>query len=169
MHDAEHIFGAMIDFAHENVLLFLALLAFGNVLNGADHPRGPCLTPDVLEISKPNRRHPPEPAISLKEPVLCHGAFRIDGVERRFAVRPNPFRILRVHPGHPLLDSHLVSDSIENPLTARIPRQHAVARIVMPRSDLCGVQGKLQTILPYQYGLLRLLAQPVDGLSKLGH
>jgi hypothetical protein len=31
VHDAEHILGAMIDLAHEEMLLFLALLAFGNV------------------------------------------------------------------------------------------------------------------------------------------
>src|SRR5262252_6176336 len=39
--DAEHVLGAMIDLAHEEMLLLLALLAFGDVLNGAAQANGP--------------------------------------------------------------------------------------------------------------------------------
>src|SRR5262249_24304335 len=58
--DAEHVLGAMIDFAHEEVLfflplpaLFLALLALANVRNSAGQPDGPSLRPGALEIRKP--------------------------------------------------------------------------------------------------------------------
>src|SRR5262249_28257960 len=55
VNDAEHVFGAMIDFAHEEMLFFLALpafflalLAFGDVLDGADETYGPSLAPAAL-------------------------------------------------------------------------------------------------------------------------
>src|SRR5260370_30971421 len=54
IHDAEHVLGAMIDFAHEQVLLLLARLAFGDVRKGADVAHGP--PPSMLgplEICKP--------------------------------------------------------------------------------------------------------------------
>jgi hypothetical protein len=43
----------MIDFAHQEVLLFLALLAFGNVLQSANETDGPPLRPGALEIGTP--------------------------------------------------------------------------------------------------------------------
>src|SRR5260370_2350441 len=59
VHDAEHVLGAMIDFAHQEVLFFLTLLAFGNVRKGADEAHGPSLAPVAFEIPNPQRSHPP--------------------------------------------------------------------------------------------------------------
>src|SRR6266446_837300 len=79
--------------------------------------------------------------------------------ERRLASRPKPFRAVRMHPLLDLLDRRLVRGNIENLLRARIPREHAVARIVLPPPELGCVHGKLQTRLARLQGLLRLLAR----------
>src|SRR5215467_14521410 len=70
IHDAEHIFGAMIDFTHEEVLLFLALLAFGNVLDRAGEVHELPLRPGALKISKSTTLHPADLAISPPNSVL---------------------------------------------------------------------------------------------------
>jgi hypothetical protein len=44
VHDAEHILGAMINLAHEELLPFLVLLAFRYVVHGANDAHGPSLT-----------------------------------------------------------------------------------------------------------------------------
>jgi hypothetical protein len=41
----------MIDLAHQEVLPFLVLLAFGNVLDGADEGHDPAPTPRALKMS----------------------------------------------------------------------------------------------------------------------
>jgi hypothetical protein len=66
VHDAEHVLGAMIDFAHKEVHLLLALLAFGNVPNGADNARGRALAPGAFEICEPLHLHPTNFAISVR-------------------------------------------------------------------------------------------------------
>src|SRR5215470_6180107 len=58
VHNAEHVLGAMIDLAHQEVLLLLAFLAFGNVLNGAAEAYGPTLRPGPLKIGKSVSLHP---------------------------------------------------------------------------------------------------------------
>src|SRR5712671_6324814 len=103
----------MTDFAHEEVLLFLALLAFGNVLSGADDARGPSLMAGALEISEPQSLHPADLSVSRPEPELGRGALRIDGIERGLEDCPNAFRVVRMHPSLDLLDRRLVSGNVE--------------------------------------------------------
>src|SRR5262249_39606935 len=91
VHDAEHVLGAMIDFAHEEVLLFLALLAFSNVLSGAGHAYGPSLTPHALEISNAKSLHPTDIAVSPQESELGRGTLWIDGVGPPPGGRPKAF------------------------------------------------------------------------------
>src|SRR6266446_2942245 len=145
VHNAEHVLGAMIDLAYEEVLLFLALLAFGNVLDGAN-AHGPALTPGTLEISKPESLHPADLAVSPPEPELGRGALRFGGIERRLK-GPNPFRVVRMHQPHDLFDGRLIFGNIENLLRAHIQRDHALVRIVLPRPELGYVDGNLQTRL----------------------
>ena len=92
VHDAEHVLGTMIDLAHEEVLPFLALLAFGNVLDGADKVRGPPPTPGALEASKPTHLHPADFAVSPLNPVLAQGAMRIGGSMPRCPPKTFPRR-----------------------------------------------------------------------------
>jgi hypothetical protein len=63
----------MIDFAHEEINLLLALLTFGNVLSGADEAHEPSLTLIALEIRKPPHLYPADLAISSLNPVLVRG------------------------------------------------------------------------------------------------
>src|SRR5258708_40110309 len=151
----------MIDFAHEEVLLFLALLAFGDVLSGAGHADGPSLTPGALEMTKPQLRRPTDLAASPPEPELGRGTLRIDRIERRRDGCPKSFHVVRMHRFQELFDRRLILGNIENFLTALIPRDHAGERIVLPRPELSGVEGKLETVFA--------LAQQIGGLSKLRH
>src|SRR5215467_8636355 len=136
----------MIDFAHEEVLLFLALLAFGNVLQGADEAHGPALIPGAVEIRKPQRLRPADLAVSPPEPELSRGAPRIDRIKRRLKVRLDHFHIVWVYPLHELFESRLIPGKVENFLRAGIPREHVVARIVPVRPELRHIEGELQTI-----------------------
>src|SRR5215831_10822561 len=86
------------------------------------------------------------------------GAPWIDRMERRLKVRLNHFHIVRMHQLHNLFDSRLIVGKIENFLTARIPRDDTVERIILPRPELGRVESKLQTIFARQQVLLRLLA-----------
>src|SRR5262249_20925880 len=94
VHYTEHVLGTMIDLTHEEVLLFLALLAFGNVLSGTDHADGASLVRDTLEIRKPVGLHTPNLAVSSLNPVLGRIGFGIGGIERRFDGRPNPLYVV---------------------------------------------------------------------------
>jgi hypothetical protein len=49
---AEHVLGAMVDLAHKEVLPFLALLAFGNVLNRTTEAYELAVGPGTLKTSK---------------------------------------------------------------------------------------------------------------------
>src|SRR5499427_395675 len=120
--DTEHVLGAMIDLAHEEVLPFLALLAFCDIRNGADDARGPSLTLRAFEISTPMHLHPADLTASPAESELDRVGLRIDWIERRLARRPKRLRIVRMHPLHDLLDRRLVSRNFENFFRARIPR-----------------------------------------------
>src|SRR5215467_13304025 len=137
----------MIDFAHEEKLLFFALLAFGNIRNGADDARTFSLMPDVLEISEPMHLRPADLAASPLQPELDRIGLRIDWIECRLACRPKSFRIVGMHPLLDLLDRSLVSGNIENLLRARITRKHAVALIVLPPPELGCIHGNLQARL----------------------
>src|SRR5258708_39267802 len=97
----------MIDFAHEEVLFFLALLAFGNVLDGADKAHDLSLGPGALAIGKPATLHPTDLAVSPPEPVLIRVGLRIGGIERRLSGLPKPFPVRPMHPLHQLLKSQL--------------------------------------------------------------
>src|SRR5262249_57879599 len=86
----------MIDFAHEEMLLLLALLAFGDVLNGAAQANGPSLGPDTLEIRKPMTLDPADLSVSPPHPILMDVRLRIGRVERSFAVSRGTCRIVGV-------------------------------------------------------------------------
>src|SRR5258708_17325940 len=98
VNDAEHVLGAMIDLAHEEVLVLLALFAFGNVLDGAAEAHGPAPRSGTLKISKSVSLHPADLAISPPDPELAWGARRIGGIERRLPIPTKPFRIVSVYP-----------------------------------------------------------------------
>src|SRR5215471_18669224 len=149
----------MIDFAHEKVLLFLPLLAFGNVRNGADDADRSSLMPVALEISKPQGLHPADLAISPPEPELDRRAPRIGGIEPSREGRRNSFRVVGMYPLHDLFKSRLILGNAENFLRARIPREYAAERMVLPPPELSCVHGKLQTRLVRLQVLLRLLAR----------
>jgi hypothetical protein len=51
----------MIDLTHKKMLLFLALLAFGNFRNSADDTHSQSLMPGPLKISTPQNLRPAEP------------------------------------------------------------------------------------------------------------
>jgi hypothetical protein len=97
VHDAEHVLRTMIDLAHQEVVPFQALLAFGNLLDGADKARALPLTPGALETSKPTHLHPADFAVSPLNPILPRGALRIGGIERCLAICRKPFRIVRMY------------------------------------------------------------------------
>ncbi len=110
----------MIDFAHEEVLLLLALLAFGDVLNRPAEAHGPALRSGAFEISKPQGLHPADLAVCPPDPELGGGALRIDGIERSLDGRQDLFEVVRMHPLHDLLDRRLILGKIDNFLSARI-------------------------------------------------
>src|SRR5258708_27469609 len=99
----------MIDFAHEEVLLFLALLAFGNVLSSATETHDPSLRPGTFKIREPMTLYPADRAVLPPNPELMVDVrLRIGGIERRLAGRPKPLRILPMHPLHNLLHRYLI-------------------------------------------------------------
>src|SRR5258708_27541258 len=104
--------------------------------DGADEGYGPSLAPVALEISKPQSLHPTDLAVCPPKPELGGGALRIDRIEGCLDGRQNLFHVVRIHPLHDLFDSRLILGKIENFLRARIPREHAVERIVLPRPEL---------------------------------
>jgi hypothetical protein len=95
VHDAAHVFRTMINLAHQEVLPFLALLAFSDLLDGADEARASPLTPGALETSKPTHLHPADFAISPLNPVLPRGAPWIGGIERCLDQKEAPTSLLR--------------------------------------------------------------------------
>src|SRR5260370_17435357 len=88
----------MIDLAHEEVLPFLALLAFGNVLCGADEAHDLSLRPGTLEIGKSMILHPADLAVFPPDTVLNREGLRIDGIKSRRDSRPNPLNVVRMTP-----------------------------------------------------------------------
>src|SRR5260370_40553798 len=89
----------MIDFAHEEVFLFLALFAFGNVLGSATETHDPSLRLGTFKIREPMTLYPADRAVLPPNPELMVDVrLRIGGIERRLAVRPKPLRIVRMHP-----------------------------------------------------------------------
>src|SRR5262245_16430959 len=158
----------MIDFAHEEVLFFLALLAFGNVLSGAAEAHSMALRPGARKISKPMPLYPANRTVPAPNPVLMGERLRIDGIERRLAVRPKPFRVVRMHPLHDLFDRCLVGGKIENFLCPRIHRDYVAERIVLPPSELGCVESELQAIFARLQVPLRRLS-PGGRPSKLRH
>src|SRR5215468_5700711 len=145
----------MIDLAHKEVLPFLALLAFGNVLSGTDHADSASLGRGILEIRKTVSLHTPDLAVSPLNPVLDRIRFRIGGIERYYDSRPNPFYVVGMHPFRELFDVRLVFGNVVYFLYASIrPQGHPVERIVLPPPELGCVEGQLQTMFAH----LRLLA-----------
>jgi len=122
----------MIDLAHEEVLFFLALLTFGNVLDGADEAHRLSLGHRALKMSKPLGLHPTNLTVSPTEPELGRGALRSDWIECCAVGCPNPIRIVRMDPIHELLDSGPILSDGENFFAPRIPGKDAVDRIVLP-------------------------------------
>jgi hypothetical protein len=91
IHDAEHVPGAMVDLAHEEVLLLLTQLAFRNVVSGTNHADSASLAPNALETNKPVSLHPADFAVRPPVPELGRVRLWIGGIKRRFYGRPNPF------------------------------------------------------------------------------
>jgi hypothetical protein len=91
--------------------------------------------------------HPADLAVSSPNPVLMVDVRLLIGrSERRLAVRPKPFRVLRMHPLHEVLDRYFIGGDLENFLKARIPRANAANRIVLPPPELRCVESELQTV-----------------------
>src|SRR5258708_15358228 len=137
----------MIDFAHEEVFLFLALLAVGDVLNRPAEAHDPALRSGALKISKSMTLRPADVAVSLPNPELMGVRLRIGGIERRLAVRREPCPIVGMHPLHEILDRYFIRGHIENFLKARIPRAHAAKRVVLPPPEPAFTENRLQTVL----------------------
>src|SRR5260221_6424265 len=118
----------MIDFAHEEVLLLLALLAFGNVLNRPAKARGPALRPGALKISKSITLRPADLAVAPPNPELMGVRLRIGGIERSLAVRREPCHVLGMHPLHEILDRYFIGGDLPKfPPNRRAP-SHNCAR-----------------------------------------
>src|SRR5215467_15862124 len=98
VHDAEHVLGAMIDFAQQEVLPLLALPSFGNVLHNANETHEPALKSIALKIGTPTALDPTHLSVPPQYPVLIRVGLRISGIERRPADRPKPFNVVRMHP-----------------------------------------------------------------------
>src|SRR5712692_7048989 len=158
----------MIDFAHEEVLLFLALLAFGNVLNRPAKARGPALRPGALKISKSITLRPADLAVSPPNPKLMGVRLRIGGIEGSLAIRREPCHVVRMHPLHEILDRYFVGSHIENFLKARIPRANAAERIVLPPPEPGCIESELQTVFARLQVVFRRLS-PGGSPAKLRH
>src|SRR5258708_2919255 len=131
----------MIDLAHEEVLLLLALPALGNVLSGATEAHDPSLRPGARKISKSLTLHPANRPISPPNPELMVDVrSRIGGIERRLAVRPKRLRIVQMHPLHDLFHRYLIGGKIENLLGPRIPRDYAAVWIVLPPPEFSCIE-----------------------------
>src|SRR5260370_12465854 len=107
--DAEHVLGAMIDFAHEELLLFLTLPAFSNVLNSAAEADDPPLMPRARKISNSISLYPADLAVSPPYPVLeMDVLLRIGRIKRLLAVRLAPFPRRPMPPVHPIFHWSLI-------------------------------------------------------------
>jgi hypothetical protein len=62
--DAEHVLSAMIDFAHEELFLFLTLLTFGNVLNSTAEAYDPSVSSGTCKKCESMSVHPADLALS---------------------------------------------------------------------------------------------------------
>ncbi len=158
----------MIDFAHEEVLLLLALLAFGNVLNRPAEAHGPALRPGALKISKSITLRPADRAVSPPNPELMGVRLRIGGIERSPAVRREPCCVVGMHPFHEILDRYFIRSHIENFLKARIPRANTAKRIVLPPPEPGCIESELQTVFARLQVVLRRLS-PGGSPAKLRH
>src|SRR5258708_21029368 len=97
----------MIDFAHEEVFFFLALLAFGNVLSSATETHDPSLRPGTFKIREPMTLYPADRAVLPPNPELMVDVrLRIGGIQRRLPVRPNTLPLFPRHALNDLLDPH---------------------------------------------------------------
>src|SRR5579871_314286 len=108
VYNAEHVLGAMIDFAHEQVLLFVLMLAFGDILSGADQADGVAFAPGPREMRKPMSLQPAHLADSRPNPELGHVGLWIDGIERRLHGRRNSSHVVWMHPIYELLEVNLL-------------------------------------------------------------
>src|SRR5262249_36110661 len=115
-------------------LSFLALLAFRNVVNGAND--GPSLTLVAVEMREPAYFYPVHRAVSPLNPVLMRRATWMGGIDRCLTLRQEPFRVIWMDQFLDVLDRYLVGGEIENLLKARIPGDHAALRIVLPAPEL---------------------------------
>src|SRR6266478_5698988 len=111
----------MIDLAHEEVLLFLALLAFGNVLNSAAEAHGPA------EIRHPQNKQACEPPPSGSRHFSAGSGTRLgrasdwrDRAPRRDPRKTFPHRLDVPAPGGPRSISHQRSRR-KFPLSANPP------------------------------------------------
>src|SRR5215468_2372801 len=150
------------------MLLLLTFLAFGDVLDGAAKAHGPALRPCALKIGKSVSLHPADLSVTPPDPEFARGALRINGIERRLAVRPKPFRVVRMHPFQEVLDHDLIGGHVEDFLKARIPRAHPPEWIILPPPELGRIERKLQAILALTQQILCGLSLG-GGPSKLRH
>src|SRR5215472_4093807 len=102
----------MADLAHQEVLPFVALLAFGNVLTGTDHADSTSLDRGTFEIRKPASLHTPDRTVSPLNPVLDRIGFWIGGIERCAHGVPNPLHVIWMHPLRELFNIRLVFGNV---------------------------------------------------------
>src|SRR5258708_21715046 len=157
----------MIDFAHEEVLLFLALLAFGNVLSSATETHDPSLRPGTFKIREPMTLYPADRAVLPPNPELMVDVrLRIGGIERRLAVRPKPLRIVRMHPLNDLIDRYLIGGKIEKFLRPRSHPDYAAVGDLLPPPELGCIQKEVQALFS-QLELISALLHPIFSLLHL--
>src|SRR5262249_5161223 len=154
--------------AHEEVLLFLTLLAFGDVLNCPAEAYGQALRPGTLKVSKSVSLHPTDLTISPPDPELAGGVLRIGRIERRLAIRPKPFVVVRMHALHEVSDRYLISGQVKIFLKARISRANVAERIVPPPPESGCIESELQAVFARLQVMFRRLS-PDGGFVKLRH
>jgi hypothetical protein len=81
VHYAEHVLRPMIDLAHEEVQLLVALFVFGNVRYRTDDTDCSSVIPLTLKIDKAQGLHPAD-IISMTDPELVSVAPRLGGIEQ---------------------------------------------------------------------------------------
>jgi hypothetical protein len=132
IHHAEYVLGAMIDLAHEEVQLFLALFVFGNVRYRTDDADCSSVIPVTLKIDKAQSLHPADIIVSMTDAELVSVAPRLGGIEQCVKGHLDSFCIVGMHPIHELYNCGLILRDAQNLFAPRIPGKDPAERIVLP-------------------------------------
>jgi hypothetical protein len=133
----------MIDLAHEDVQLFLAFFAFGDVRDGADNADGPSVMPVALKMNTAQGLYPPDLAVYGTEPELISRASRVGGIQHFVKSRPKSFHIIRMHPIDEFFGGSVIRRDAQDFFGARIPGKDPEERVVLPRPEPGCVKGML--------------------------